>query len=237
MYTKTLDKVTRADGWTNHSSNGDWQVFVEFGGDSIAVNRNSRVSTNIPDHMIMNKQGFYSILAIFEMLCEYHQVDFNAVLLKLKTYFGKQISDDQLKEGDVNEISLDLFNRATDITRARGQDSRTENLGSTFFREFVGKPLLGGTIKLVTVFKPKSAPLSNDVAIVYHLPARSHGMGSRPAEDQNIYYDVKNDTYGTGDMPISRADARMLSRIAIKANPNTQYKNGTGDFRIKEYGM
>ena len=38
------------------------------------------------------------------------------------------------------------------------------------------------------------------------------------------------------DTPImTRRDSRLLSKIAFKLNPNTQYKNGTGNFKIKDY--
>jgi len=93
MRNMTIDKVTRADGWTNHSSNGDWQLTIEFDREYIAVYKN-KISTTFQDHHLINKSGFYSILEIFHMLCEHYHVEFNAVLLKLKTYFGKQIVDD-----------------------------------------------------------------------------------------------------------------------------------------------
>jgi hypothetical protein len=129
----------------------------------------------------------------------------------------------------VDEISSDLFKKAIGMTKDRGQDNRTNKLGRTFFTEFTSKPLFGGTISDIIVNNPQQGNYSN--VSIEILPTAQSG--------QNlfyIYYDIDKDHYEL-DYPISRKDARTLSLIAAKINPQTQYRNGTGDFKIREYGM
>ncbi len=38
---------------------------------------------------------------------------------------------------NVDEISPELFKRATDVSRSRGQDARTVKMGQTFFNKFI----------------------------------------------------------------------------------------------------
>ena len=49
----------------------------------------------------------------------------------------------QIIKEEINEISPELFKRATDISRSRGQDQRTMSMGQAFFNKFKDKPLMG----------------------------------------------------------------------------------------------
>ena len=51
--------------------------------------------------------------------------------------------------------------------------------------------------------------------------------------DNWVYTDGRHQNFD--DIVLTRRDSRLLSKIAFKLNPNTQYKNGTGNFKIKDY--
>jgi hypothetical protein len=136
------------------------------------------------------------------------------------------ISDIQSKE--LNEISPELFKRATNISRSRNQDQRTVSMGRAFFSKFIGKPLLGGTITDIVYHKYHSSPSKEgEVSLTVTIPGEN---------DKYIYYDVQDDDWGIG-IEITRADARILSLIAKQINPETKYGAGGQGFRIKGYGM
>ena len=137
----------------------------------------------------------------------------------------------QIIKEEINEISPELFKKATDISRSRGQDRRTISMGETFFSKFRGKPLMGGTIINVYYQKPQQAGYE-DVAVKIESPS-----SVVPGETKSRYinYDVKRDSWDVND-EITRADARLLSLIAQQIEPNTRYKSGGEGFRIKGYG-
>jgi len=137
----------------------------------------------------------------------------------------------QIIKEEINEISPELFKRATDISRSRGQDRRTISMGETFFSKFRGKPLMGGTIINVYYQKPQQAGYEN-VTVKIESPS-----SVVPGETKSRYvtYDVKGDSWDVED-EITRADARILSLIAQHIEPNTRYKSGGEGFRIKGYG-
>jgi len=132
----------------------------------------------------------------------------------------------------IKEISPELFKRATDISRSRGQDQRTVKMGQTFFNQFVGKPLMGGVIKDVTYAKPQQG-YYEEVGVTIDQPSKTDPSN---IEKRYMYYDVEKDEWDIND-EITRADARILSLIAQKINPKTQYQSGGQGFRIKGYGM
>ena len=132
---------------------------------------------------------------------------------------------------EINEISPELFRKATDISRSRGQDQRTTKMGQTFFNKFRGKPLMGGTIKDVLYSKPQQGNYEEvGVQIEYIAP------DSNKITDKYLYYDIKKDEWNISE-EITRADARLLTIIAQYINPETKYKSGSEGFRIKGYGM
>jgi len=135
-----------------------------------------------------------------------------------------------IKEELVNEISPELFKRATDVSRERGQDRRTMNMGETFFNKFKGKPLMGGTIANVSYIKPQSGDYE-EVIVEIKVPS---SVVPGETKSRYIYYDVKKDQWGV-DKEIIRADARLLSLIAQQINPDTKYKSGGVGFDIKGY--
>jgi hypothetical protein len=134
------------------------------------------------------------------------------------------------KQSSVNEISPELFKRATDVSRERGQDRRTSSMGEVFFNKFKGRPLMGSTIVNVNYAKPQQG---NYEEVIVKIESLSSVV---PCETKfrYIYYDVKTDQWNI-DKEITRADARILSLIAQHINPDTQYKSGGEGFKIKGY--
>ena len=135
-----------------------------------------------------------------------------------------------IKEELVNEISPELFKRATDVSRERGQDQRTMKLGQLFFNKFRGKPLMGGIIEDVTYTKPQQGEYEE---VIIQIKSPSPVV---PGETKTryIYYNVEADQWEV-DKEITRTDARILSLIAQHINPDTRYKSGGVGFDIKGY--
>jgi hypothetical protein len=135
-------------------------------------------------------------------------------------------------KSSVNEMPIkpDVFKRATDISRERGDDQRTMKLGQLFFNKFRGKPLMDGTIEDVSYTKPQQGEYE-EVIIKIEVPS---SVVPGETKTRYIYYDVNADQWGI-DKEITRADARLLSLIAQHINPETKYKSGGVGFKIKGY--
>ncbi len=136
---------------------------------------------------------------------------------------------------NVDEISPELFKRATDVSRSRGQDERTVKMGQTFFNKFKGKPLMGGVIEDIWYTKPQQGDYEEVGIKVKHSFPNAPVVPDSLKYDY-LYYDVFFDEWKIKD-EITRADARILSFIAQHINPETRYKSGGEGFRIKGYGM
>jgi len=138
----------------------------------------------------------------------------------------------QIIKEEINEISPELFKRATDISRSRGQDRRTISMGQAFFNKFKGKPLMNGTI--IDVYYQKQAGYEEvTVKVEYSYP--NAPVTPDALKFKYATYNVKGDSWDVED-EITRADARILSLIAQQIEPNTRYKSGGEGFRIKGYG-
>ena len=133
-----------------------------------------------------------------------------------------------IKEQEVNEISPETFKSAINVSKERGTDNRTANLGALYFNKFKGKPLLGGVIENIAVFSPNQGNFT-DVNI--HI---KKGV-SPESKSYYIDYSIDKDNFEMPDAPIERKDAVILSRIAQHVNPETKYKETTKYFRIKGY--
>lgn len=136
-----------------------------------------------------------------------------------------------IKKKKLQELSPDTYQSATQKMRDSGQDTRALNMGNKFFHTFIGKPLLGGTISNIT------SPDSNNIFIHLEYEREGHGF----TKDQSLVYQIKNDLYPAYDKNhgkgkgLTRQDARILSLIAQKINPNTQYKQPGQKFNIEGY--
>ena len=139
--------------------------------------------------------------------------------------FNKYIKNNPL----LKELSPDTFKSAINKSKERGTDRRTERFGRLFFNEFIGKPLLGGTIKDIYTSSPQQGNYA-DVVIQVEKPAKEN---PEKMDEVFIYYDIQKDDYGLENKQIPVSDARQLSLIAKKINPDTKYKNHTATFNIQ----
>lgn len=130
------------------------------------------------------------------------------------------------------EISPDLFKRTIDASYERGFHDRTYDFGKTFFREFIGKPLLGGEIvDIGTYMDNKDYPVVH-IAIKFD----DNYFLERNIRSRNLYYAIKTDSYDNSiekEEAIDRKDSVLLSKIALKVNPDTKYKETGKNFKIK----
>ena len=127
----------------------------------------------------------------------------------------------------IKEISSDLFKSAAMASKGRGTHGRTQKLTSTYFNDFIGKPLFGGKITGITS--------SRDMNIVVHM--QNIVINNENILDYAISYYPDHDHWALGEKVrlITRKDARILSLIAQKINPDTKYKNTTLHFDIEGY--
>lgn len=130
-----------------------------------------------------------------------------------------------LNEQKLNEISSDSFKSAINVSKERGTDRRTYNLGRLYLNQFKGKNLIGGEITDIGIHAPQQANYRN-VGIEI-----TKSVGYNKLEKNYIYYDIDNDFYEVGE--IDRKDAVVLSKIAQHINPNTKYKETGKYFTIK----
>lgn len=146
----------------------------------------------------------------------------------------------QLKEdGSVNELSPATFQSAFHKMNDKNHVRRAEELSKNFFREFVGMPLMGG--KITVVGGLDHTGINRENIIVAIKTDKQNPPGVRPGIVSNVvHYDVADDEFDI-DRPnsqteVSRQDIRVLSKIAVKINPNTKYKSGgTHNFKVNFY--
>lgn len=128
----------------------------------------------------------------------------------------------------INELSSDTFKNAIAKSRENGSDNRTYNLGKLFFKSFVGKELLNGTITEIGVFSPNQGAYNNVLIVIEKI------MDSNKKNTIYIEYDFNSDSYQyIKKIEMSRKDARLLSLIALKINPTSKYKEIGKEFNIK----
>lgn len=142
----------------------------------------------------------------------------------------KHIND--FKGFKVNEeISDELKQRAADAMRKKGWNKRADKLlepNIKVFDEFIGR----------TLDINRDAFKIKDFKFEYNKLCINIDNGRKLSNIlPMIVYDIKNDSligqYMPDQITCDRRTARLLSRIAQKVNPNTQYKNGVGDLKIE----
>lgn len=136
----------------------------------------------------------------------------------------------------INEFSSDTFKKVINISKERDFIGRTEKLGKLYFYEFIGKPIFeDGIIEDVAISAYKGDPRRlvcldikyDDKNRIYHNDDPSY------PKKRWINYDIDKDEYLDIDFRIERRDARLLSKIAEKINPDTKYKETGKFFKIK----
>lgn len=134
----------------------------------------------------------------------------------------------------LNEISPETFKSAIDKSNERTQqssvdnrnlngiDKRAQRLVKLYFRDFIGKPFADGKITEIGIIEGRI------LGITYESPETRPGYREGLMVEHNLYYYFKKDEWvNIKQTPMSRADARLLGKIAAFINPDTKYKNYT----------
>ena len=132
-------------------------------------------------------------------------------------------------KSSINEISSDLFKRASTKSMSMGQPERRDRMANTFFSKFIGKPLMQSEI----------TSISNDAGELNINIEGTFDSENRKINRASAKYDMNLDQYQV-ILPkkmqgLTRVDARILQLIAQKANPDTKYKNGIQDLPVVGY--
>jgi hypothetical protein len=148
--------------------------------------------------------------------------------IKLKNIIKNTIRE-VLHNQKLKEISSDTFKSAINVSKNRGTDKRTYELGGLYFNQFIGKPLVGGKIINIGV----QSPLQSNYKIVLIEIEKKFINDSGGEYNKKIYinYDIDKDNYDIDE--IDRKDAVVLSKIAQHINPDTKYRETGKYFDIK----
>ena len=133
--------------------------------------------------------------------------------------------DKEIGEGEISELSPETKASAMGKMRDKGQTGRADRLYLQNLEKFVGMDIFDNF--KITEFKNQEHVEDKVDGKITIVMVNANGPGQVVYYNKMDYYDF---TYS-----ISRKDARLLSKIAVTMNPETQYKNGTGDFNIIGY--
>jgi len=132
------------------------------------------------------------------------------------------------------ELSPETIKSALGKTREYDQYNRGYKIGQNFYNEFVGKPLFGGTIIEVGTGNHRSSDFYVIITVERERSEVSPNGTRRAPEKLQIYYDVERDSFDdTLPGEPTRSDARILSQVAKKINPETKYGNINTGFNVK----
>jgi hypothetical protein len=146
----------------------------------------------------------------------------------------------ELYRNRINEISSDLFKRASDKALSLGQDNRNYRMENTFFNKFIGKPLMQGEIKSIDTLGDKNK-FTIRVEQIFKskdgvdMKTKGGAVYDADNDQYKVYLPINQQTGGTLMQALTRVDARILQLIAQKINPNTKYKNGIQDLPVVGY--
>ena len=143
----------------------------------------------------------------------------------------KQLIREEI-QNTLDEISPETFKSAIDKSTERtkqqndqnpeliGIDKRAQRLAGLYFKDFIGKPFANGKITKVGIIEGRI------LGVTYELPETTPGYREGMMKEHHLFYYINGDNW-VGVGPISRADARLLGKMAAHLNPNTKYKNYT----------
>jgi len=138
----------------------------------------------------------------------------------------KRVNDSGIRQ-QLNELSPEVKSRTIQAMKDKGQNQRAKKWEKYYdeekFSSFIGKPIFGEGLIISNV-----EVLNNDQVIIT--------IGTRTSKSlQNVIdYLIKRDKFTDVGL-IDKASARVLAKIAMAVNPETQYRNGIGDFKVKGY--
>ena len=150
----------------------------------------------------------------------------------------KKLIKEELKKA-LDEVSPETYISAANKMADKGWVKRSKDLGKTYFREFIGKPLfntIGNRGEIVAIEMESPGRLAINIDLTF-------------SDDQYIsswvYYDLEKDEYQFIDSAlariedskgaISKKDAVILWKIAKKINPNTKLTPNSVYYKIEGY--
>lgn len=115
-----------------------------------------------------------------------------------------------------NELNSTTYLSAADKAKEFGQNKRSKNISDYVFHQFIGKEINDTLIKKVVYGG------TNGKLLYIQLD-----------KGTPIIYSISDDKLENSSMS-GRKSANLLSKIIIKANPNSKYKN-VNNIKIEEY--
>lgn len=115
-----------------------------------------------------------------------------------------------------NELNSTTYLSASDKASGYGQNNRASNLTRFVFQEFIGKKINDSLIKSVLYG-------GSDKKTLYIQ-----------LEKSSIVYSISDDLLLEPNSVKDRKSAVILSKIILKANPNSRYKN-VNNMKIESY--
>ena len=143
-------------------------------------------------------------------------------------YWPIDENGNEIKTSINERISPELFKSAINVSKERGTDNRTRRLGTLYFNDFIGKQLMRGVISNIHVEAPQQGNYRN---VRIEIEKKSN-IEPEKTKKSYITYDIIGDLFDIGE-DIDKKDARILSLIALKINPNSRYKEPGRYFNIK----
>lgn len=140
---------------------------------------------------------------------------------------------------ELNELSRELIDKASDAMISKGQHKRASRLFNTYneanynFKPFIGKPLFEKEyIVNIKIDKEEHSGQKYDVILIYY----SNNQEFNTSHGTALYYINEDKWVGLPHKHnVTRQDARLLGKIAAVVNPDTKYLKGTGDIQVGEY--
>ena len=132
----------------------------------------------------------------------------------------------------IKEISPELRQSAISKMKDRGQERRaekwTQHYGTKDLDKFKDREFttINGENLVIYSFRIEDP---NTLHISYGSPRNKEFNRTQGT----LVYNIKKDYFNIEN--VTRKTARLLGLIAATVNPNTKYKNGTGDFNIQGY--
>ena len=169
----------------------------------------------------------------------------------------KKLIKEELKKA-LDEVSPETYISAANKMLGKDWVKRSKDLGKTYFREFIGKPLfntIGNRGKITDVEMESPGRLAIKVTLTKQnewrtqsgtMPPSIYGStSSSPSTTEWLYYNLGKDEYqNIADIlaliedskgAISKKDAVILWKIAKTINPNTKLTTNSVYYKIEGY--
>lgn len=179
------------------------------------------------DRGLKNKQ----IIAFF-IYIEYIDKIIRKALGSQNPDSSEEEEEKKQEEEPLEELDNSTVFSAGEEMRNKGQMRRKRDLLDTFFNKFKGKELLDSTILNIDADLVKYSEEERNLGLTIYLKDGRHIDYSADLTTGEDRFILPKSAKEAG---ILRKDARLLGLIAKKVNTETQYGQGTGDLKIRDY--